>query len=119
MDRDKSSAAASTTSPYDSSDDLKSITAFLFVLVGAGVLLMSIWALPISGFHHMYIVGIFGWLFINGEDPDPNSVFYFAGREYVPTIGGLPINLVATVGIFWFIWRCSRRFPRVLPHRLL
>ena len=91
------------------SRDAKSNAGFYFALLVAAALLFCIWALPVAGFHHMYLVGIFGWLAINGEDPDPSSIFYFDGYEFVPTLWGLPINVVATFFITKFLWRMSRK----------
>lgn len=84
----------------------------LSLLVISTMALGLVWLIPVAGFHHTYIVGIFGWLVINGENPNPNSVLYFHGEEYVPTPWGLPLNVVATCGIFWLLshvfWRRKR-----------
>lgn len=85
---------------------------FLCGLCGAVVVLLCVWVLPVAGFHHTYVVGIFGWLFVNGEDPDPSSRFFIGGREYVPSPCGLPLSLAATAGVVWLMAWWYRRVRR-------
>lgn len=64
----------------------------------------GLWCIPLASFHHMELWGLFGWLFINGEDPDRNSIFYWQGREYWPTCGLIP-TLVASTVVLWIAWK--------------
>jgi hypothetical protein len=87
-------------------------TELVGLIVACMVGLFILWALDIAGFHHDRVVGLFGWLFINGEDPNRESAFYFRGEEYWPTWTGLPITLAATCGLILLARYAFRRLDR-------
>jgi len=89
----------------ETSQRLVRLVKVFATLAGSAIALLTLWCFPLAGFHHQYLVGLFGWLVINGEDPDPRSWLYFAGEEYFPNPCGLIPTLVVTWLVLRFNWR--------------
>lgn len=78
------------------------------ILGGTAFLLIILWCLPLASFHHMALVGLFAWLFINGEDPDHDSWLYFHGEEYIIQPCGLALTIGATLCLLVWAWRAGQ-----------
>jgi hypothetical protein len=78
--------------------------AIAFAVLLATLLLFG----PVSGFHHMYQCGVFGYMFLNGEDPDPSQWMLYG---FEVTIHPVPliVSLAVWLSVAWVSFRGVRR----------
>ena len=78
--------------------------------VGLAAIVVVSWLLfgPVDGFHHQYSFGIFGYMFWNGEDPDPNGLL-FRGFE----VGISPARFVVSLALWAGALYLTVRFIKI------